>query len=168
MDTNELTMMKKSMALLAAVVCLFCFCCQDGKDSADPEGKIMSDNGIISVSTTLVCGWFPNYDSITLTPSKGFHLNHCMKDKQGVTFTLRDSDWQALMATIDLEKFNNFTSNSCALCVDGCDMSIGITTTQGYHRVKFAANDDNPPAEVHDLAIYLTALRKELQEKNCK
>ena|SRR5688572_16986279 len=140
--------------------------------ACDPvdETTCYDDSDIISVVSTLECGWGGgNNDSLSITPSGVSYMANCTEHAvldEDITCT----EWTELVESFDLAEFNALNLNSCQLCVDGCDMSIAVKTTTTYNRIKipyYLFDDAQEPDEVRALRKKIEKIRQRMRKKIC-
>jgi hypothetical protein len=115
--------------------------------------------------STKVCGWFPNYDSISIDSESLKYYNYCMADKPAKEYPITCDEWSLLLSKLDVEAFGKLNINTCNICVDGCDISISVKDLNQYHRIKFGPNQI--PATIKEFVDAIEILRTDTKAKVC-
>lgn len=129
------------------------------KDNSCAEGSN------IVITNTKVCGWFPNYDSMSINSKSLKYYNYCMADKPVKEYPITCDEWALLLSKLDVEEFRKLTINTCNICVDGCDISLSIKSEDQFHRIKFGPNQ--VPDSIKEFVEKMEALRADTKTKAC-
>jgi hypothetical protein len=124
-----------------------------------------TESSNIIITSTKVCGWFPNYDSMSINSKSLKYYNYCMADKPVKEYPITCDEWSLLLSKLDVEEFRKLTINTCNLCVDGCDISLSIKSEDQFHRIKFGPNQI--PDSIKEFVEKIEALRADTKAKAC-
>lgn len=119
----------------------------------------------IVITSTKVCGWFPNYDSMSIDSKSLKYYNYCMADKPAKEYPITCDEWSSLLSKINVEEFRKLTINTCNICVDGCDISLSIKSEDQFHRIKFGPN--LIPDPIKEFVEKMETLRADTKAKVC-
>lgn len=137
--------------------------CEPEVEFSNKENEANEDS--ILITSTKVCGWVPNYDSIAIDNKGVRYYNLCMANKPVMEYPIPAEQWSTLKSTLNLDAFKKIDLNMCNICADGCDMSISVKTNSFYHYIKF--NPYQVPDTIKDFVENLQRLRASAKEKAC-
>lgn len=139
-------LLKTITFLLALVFVLSC--------SKDDELDV-DDSYVIEFET--LCGW--NIGNKFIFIEKG-EIKYGSKVVFVKTKSLSSKAWKELIASFDINLFENLDYNTCNVCVDGCDEIIRITSDDNSHEIRYNPGDTIPGLE--DLQKKLRAYMTEI------
>jgi len=105
------------------------------------DQTVISQNGLI-INVWTLCGWTLFNDSLHITDTRTYYeYNYPFKNDCCNKDTLtKQSEWDELMDLLVLKDFQKVNIDDCAVCVDGCEMSIQIDSVNITHWIRFDYN----------------------------
>lgn len=122
-------------------------------------------NGLI-IRTGTMCGWCAGMDSLTISADHTAYVSNMPCDQPTRTKQLdtQPEKWNELIRSLDWDKFNEVHVNTCAICVDGCDVWITVENDDIYHRIRFTESSPEI-APIKDFIDKVNAYRAQVKFK---
>lgn len=129
------------------------------------EVQDSSADGDYKIEFGSACGWCAGEEFIIVTGSKiSYYKNIPCGENKGKTEKSRKisiSTWDAIISSFDYNEFLKLNSNTCNVCVDGCDEIIRITRSGNQHEIRYSPGDDIQ--QIRKMRLILSEQMKELR-----